>query len=388
MQAKKKININMRDYGMFIALIFIIVLFQILTNGNMLLPMNISGLILQNSYLICISVGMFFCILTGNVDLAVGSSLGFCSAVGGWLIVHHGVNMWLGILLVLLVGLAIGSFQGFFIAKLKVPPFIATLAGMLVFQGGALCILQGHSISPFPPAFQFIASGYVLEDVEVGGMNLFALLFGLLFCALVIYSEWSQIRKDKKYGFEKINIGVSVVKVVLFCAGLLFITFKLANARGIPVVLLILSVIIAVYHFIASKTVLGRHVYALGGNAKAAALSGVKVDKMMFTVYANCGFMAALGGILVAARLNAASTTAGSGNELDAIASCYIGGCAAAGGEGKILGVVVGALVMGVLNNGMSMMGIGTDIQKIVKGLILLLAVTFDIYSKSKSSSN
>ena len=150
MQAKKKININMRDYGMFIALIFIIVLFQILTNGNMLLPMNISGLILQNSYLICISVGMFFCILTGNVDLAVGSSLGFCSAVGGWLIVHHGVNMWLGILLVLLVGLAIGSFQGFFIAKLKVPPFIATLAGMLVFQGGALCILQGHSISPFP----------------------------------------------------------------------------------------------------------------------------------------------------------------------------------------------------------------------------------------------
>lgn len=388
MQEKKKFNINMRDYGMFIALIFIVALFQILTNGNMLLPMNISGLILQNSYLICISVGMFFCILTGNVDLAVGSSLGFCSAVGGWLIVHKGVNMWIGILLVLLVGLAIGAFQGFFIARFKVPPFIATLAGMLIFQGGALCILQGHSISPFPGAFQFIASGYVLEDLKVGGMNIFAILFGLLFCVLIIYSEFSRHNKNRKYGFETPAVGFAAAKVVLFCAGILFITLKLANARGIPVVLLILSVIIGFYHFIASKTVIGRHVYALGGNAKAAALSGVKVDKTMFLVYVNCGFMAALGGILVAARLNAASTTAGSGNELDAIASCYIGGCAAAGGEGKILGVVVGAMVMGVLNNGMSMMGIGTDIQKIVKGLILLLAVTFDIYSKSKSSSN
>lgn len=384
---KKKHNINLRDYGMFIALIVIVVFFQILTNGNMLLPMNISGLILQNSYLICISVGMFFCILTGNVDLAVGASLGFCSAVAGWLIVHKRVNMWPAILIVLLVGLAIGAFQGFFIAKLKVPPFIATLAGMLIFQGGSLWILQGHSISPFPPQFQSIASGYVLETVKVGSMNVFAFLCGVLCCAALLICEFRAYKKSKKYGTGETVLSFVIIKSVLFCAGILFITLKLATARGIPVILLILAVIVAVYHFIATKTVIGRHVFAVGGNKKAAALSEVKVDKIMFIVYTNCGLLAAFGGILVAARLNAASTTAGSGNELDAIASCYIGGCAAAGGEGKILGVVIGALVMGVLNNGMSMMGIGTDIQRVVKGLILLLAVTFDIYSKSKSSN-
>ncbi len=386
MQKKKGYHINIREYGMFIALLVIVALFQILTGGKLLLPMNIAGLILQNSYMICLAVGMFFCILTGNVDLAVGATLGFSGAIAGWLIVRQGLNMWLGMLLVLLVGILVGAFQGFFISKLKVPPFIATLAGMLVLQGGTLVILQGHSISPFPASFQYIASGYVLEKVKIGNYNVFALLCGIVACAALIFTQVREWKKNKKYGFKTISIEILIAKIVVFSLGILYIVLKLARARGIPVVLLILTIIVITYNFIATRTVLGRHIFALGGNQKAAALSGVKTDKLMFLVYTNSGLLAAFGSILVSARLNAASTSAGSGNELDAIAACYIGGCAAAGGEGKILGVVVGAMVMGVLNNGMSMMGIGTDIQRIVKGLILLLAVTFDIYSKSKSS--
>lgn len=386
MQKKKGYHINIREYGMFIALLVIVALFQILTGGKLLLPMNIAGLILQNSYMICLAVGMFFCILTGNVDLAVGATLGFSGAIAGWLIVRQGLNMWLGMLLVLLVGILVGAFQGFFISKLKVPPFIATLAGMLVLQGGTLVILQGHSISPFPASFQYIASGYVLEKVKIGNYNVFALLCGIVACAALIFTQVREWKKNKKYGFKTISIEILIAKIVVFSLGILYIVLKLARVRGIPVVLLILTIIVITYNFIATRTVLGRHIFALGGNQKAAALSGVKTDKLMFLVYTNSGLLAAFGSILVSARLNAASTSAGSGNELDAIAACYIGGCAAAGGEGKILGVVVGAMVMGVLNNGMSMMGIGTDIQRIVKGLILLLAVTFDIYSKSKSS--
>lgn len=377
---------NIQQSGMVIALVFICILFEILTNGNLLTAMNISNMVLQNSYIICLSVGMYFCILTGNVDLSVGRVLGFTGAVLGWLIVKNQMNVWLSIILILLLGIAIGAWNGFFIAKFKVPPFIATLAAELVFQGATLWLLQGHSLSPFPEKIQFIAAGFLFSEAKVGGFNVFAIAVGIISCLVVIYLQVRDYKKHVEYNYDIPAKPMVIAKTAAICAVILFLIIKLAQVRGIPFVLVLLLGVVLIYNFVATKTVFGRHVFALGGNAKAAALSGVKTAWIMFAVYVNSAFLAAVGSILVCARLNAASTSAGTGYELDAIAACYIGGCAAAGGEGSLFGVVVGALVMGVLNCGMSLMGIGTDIQHIVKGLILLLAVTFDIYSKSKSN--
>lgn len=386
MNIKKLLHGNIRQYGMIIALVFISLFFGVLTNGNIFNAMNVSNLILQNSYIILLSVGMFFCILTGNVDLSVGSVLAFCGAILGVLIVKNGMNPWLAVVAVAVIGIAIGAFQGSFIAFLNVPPFIATLAGELAFRGLTLYILAGHSISPFPAQFQFIASGYIYENLKVGGLNIIALLFGAAAFVALLLNEISKYKDRKKYGFSVAPVPSIIVKYAFIFAVLGFIIYKLAIYRGLPLALLILVVIVLIYNYIATKSVIGRHVMALGGNPKAAALSGVKTKKIMLLVYINSAFMAAISSIIVTARLNAASTSAGTGFELDAIAACYIGGCAASGGEGSLFGVIIGALVMGILNNGMSIMGIGSDIQKVVKGLILLLAVAYDIYSKSNKS--
>ena len=360
-QLRQYLSGNMRQYGMVIALTVITLLFGILTDGNIFNAMNVSNLILQNSYLILLSVGMFFCILTGNVDLSVGSVLAFC--------------------------VTIGVIQGVFIAYLNVPPFIVTLAGELMFRGLTLVILAGHSISPFPADFQYIASGFVAEQLKAGPVNILAVICAVCAFAAIIWIQIADRRQRIGYGFAAEPIAFTIIKNVLIFIVAGFIFYKMATYRGIPLILLILLAFVLIYNFIATKTIIGRQVYALGGNRAAAALSGINTKRLMLIVYANSSFMAAVSSIIVTARLNAASTSAGTNFELDAIAACYIGGCAAGGGEGTIMGVLIGALVMGILNNGMSIMGIGADFQKVVKGAILLLAVTYDVYSKQSKSN-
>lgn len=386
-QLRQYLSGNMRQYGMVIALTVITLLFGILTDGNIFNAMNVSNLILQNSYLILLSVGMFFCILTGNVDLSVGSVLAFCGSILGVLIVKCGLNPWLSTILVLALGVTIGVIQGVFIAYLNVPPFIVTLAGELMFRGLTLVILAGHSISPFPADFQYIASGFVAEQLKAGPVNILAVICAVCAFAAIIWIQIADRRQRIGYGFAAEPIAFTIIKNVLIFIVAGFIFYKMATYRGIPLVLLILLAFVLIYNFIATKTIIGRQVYALGGNRAAAALSGINTKRLMLIVYANSSFMAAISSIIVTARLNAASTSAGTNFELDAIAACYIGGCAAGGGEGTIMGVLIGALVMGILNNGMSIMGIGADFQKVVKGAILLLAVTYDVYSKQSKSN-
>ena len=277
--------------------------------------------------------------------------------------------------------------QGVFIAYLNVPPFIVTLAGELMFRGLTLVILAGHSISPFPADFQYIASGFVAEQLKAGPVNILAVICAVCAFAAIIWIQIADRRQRIGYGFAAEPIAFTIIKNVLIFIVAGFIFYKMATYRGIPLILLILLAFVLIYNFIATKTIIGRQVYALGGNRAAAALSGINTKRLMLIVYANSSFMAAVSSIIVTARLNAASTSAGTNFELDAIAACYIGGCAAGGGEGTIMGVLIGAMVMGILNNGMSIMGIGADFQKVVKGAILLLAVTYDVYSKQSKSN-
>lgn len=376
---------NIRQNGMLIALLIVVLLFGVLTGGLIFRPLNISNLFMQNSYLIFLAIGMFFCILTGNVDLSVGSVVGVSGALLGAMIVQNHMPTWQAVIITLIAGLLIGAFQGGFIAFLNIPPFIVTLAGMLMFRGLTQWILQGQSLSPFTDSFQYFASGFLFPELKVGDINLLCILLWIAASLLLVLSEYRRRLKRQKYGFEVGSIYLMIAKLAIAIIAMGFVLIMLGKYRGLPFVLVALLVVTLVYNFISQKTPLGRHVYAVGGNRYAAQLSGVKTKLVMFAVYVNCAFMATIAGIVVTGRLNVATAKAGNSYELDAIAACYIGGCAASGGSGKIFGVIIGAAVMAILNNGMSIMGIGTDIQQVIKGLILLLAVTFDLTSKAKS---
>lgn len=378
---------NIRQYGMVIALLFIMLLFQILTGGILFKPMNITNLVLQNSYVLILGVGMLLCIVTGNVDLSVGSVVAFVGAVSAVLMIDFKVSVPVGVLLTLLVGLMVGSFHGFFIAFLRIPPFIVTLAGMLIFRGLTMVILKGQTKAPFDQSIQNISAGFIPGDWHIGGFNGIALVIGFAMSILLIISQLNNRAKKKKYDFEVLPLSLEIAKIALIVIAINLLTFNLAAYNGIPLVLILLGVLIFVYTFITQRTIAGRHIYALGGNEKAARLSGVKTQKVMFWVYANMGFLAAIAGLVVAGRLNAATPKAGTGFELDAIAACYIGGASASGGVGTVVGTIVGGLVMGVLNNGMSIMGVSVDWQQTIKGLVLLGAVCFDVYTKSRNTA-
>ncbi len=391
---KKLFSGNIRQYGMIIALFVLMCFFQIITKGTLLLPMNISNLVSQNAYVLILAIGMLFCIITGNVDLSVGSIVAFIGAISGILIVRLGLPFWLGILICLAIGALAGAFQGLFIAYIRIPAFIVTLAGMLMYRGLTMAILKGQTISQYPKEFQYSAQGFIFQTAKIPfeffgkamTLNVVAVLVGIVATIAYFLFELKARSNKRKYGFEIDSTPVLLIKVILVAAVINFFTIELALYNGIPAVLLIIVILVGIYTFVANKTIVGRHVYALGGNEKSAKLSGVKTKKVMFLVYTNMGILAGLAGIIVAARLNAATPKAGSGFELDAIAACYIGGASAAGGVGTIIGAIVGGLVMGVLNNGMSILGVSVDWQQVVKGAVLLLAVTFDVYSKSKSS--
>lgn len=389
MNTKKAKNIDLKQYGMFLALIAIFILFFILSKGANATPVNINNLVMQNGYVVILATGMLLCVLTGNVDLGVGSIVALCGASSAILVVDFGAPVWVGFIVALLIGAVSGVFAGFFIAYLGIPPFVVTLATMLMGRGLTYTILKAQTKGPLPDNYVKVGAGF-LPTIKIqmgeGTLDLVAVIIAIAATIFLILAEIKDLKTKKKYGFHTSPIWQLAIKnaIILFIVWFFFL--KLAQYNGIPVVLVIMFVLVAIYHFITSKTVAGRQVYALGGNAKAARLSGINTKKVFFWVYANMGILAAIAGIVLSARNASATPKAGDGFELDAIGSCYIGGAAAAGGVGTIVGAVVGAFIMGILNNGMSLIGWTTDVQKVVKGIVLLGAVTFDLLSKRKKN--
>lgn len=377
---------NIRQYGMIIALVLIMVLFQILTDGILLKPLNITNLILQNSYILVLAIGMLLVIITGHIDLSVGSVAAFVGAISAILIVNLQIPYPIAIVLSLVFGGLVGAWQGFWVAYVRIPSFIVTLAGMLLFRGLTMVVLNGQSISPFPKGFQRISSGFIPDWFGGSDLHILTLVIGLLLTLVLIFTEWRNRLAQQRYQFSVIPAPLFVLKLVAIAAIINLFTYVLAAYEGIPNILIVLFVLVIIYTFVMNKTVMGRHIYALGGNEKAAKLSGVKTKRMTFWVFVNMGVLAALSGLLFAARLNAATPKAGVNFELDAIAAVFIGGASATGGIGSVIGAIIGGLVMGVMNNGMSLVGLGIDWQQGIKGLVLLLAVAFDIYNKNKSS--
>jgi putative multiple sugar transport system permease protein len=387
LKIKSILKNNVREYAMVLALVVIMILFQILTGGVLFMPLNITNIILQNSYVLILSVGMLLVILTGNVDLSVGSVAAFVGAISAVFMVTYKIPVIIAVPLCLLIGALVGAWQGFWIAYIRIPAFIVTLAGMLVFRGLTMVLLKGQTLAPFEESFQIIAKGFLPEALKIGNLNLIAIAIGVLLSILFIYFEFKSLRNKKKYNFDILPFGFTIAKIAIVIIAINLLTYNLAAYKGIPLVLVLIASLIAIYTFITQKTILGRHIYALGGNEKAARLSGIKIKRVKFMVFVNMGILSALSGLVVAGRLNAATPKAGTNFELDAIAACFIGGASASGGIGKIMGAIIGALFMGILNNGMSIMGVGIDWQQAIKGLVLLFAVAFDVYSKLKSSA-
>lgn len=367
---------------MIIALVIVALFFSFQTGGALFSPSNITNLIAQNGYVVILAVGMLLCILTGgNIDLSVGSVVCLVGAVVGKLMVTEGINMWVAIGAGLLVGLLIGIWQAFWIAYVRIPPFIVTLAGMLLWKGVALLVLDGLTISPMPEQYLGLFNNYV-PGFET------ALIIGALICLAFIATVVIKRIRAKKNGYEQGGLVGDIVKCAVITAVVMFVSFKLYSYKGMPMILILLAVIVAAYAYYTSKTVSGRYYYAVGGNEKAAKLSGVNTNKVYFIAYVNMAVLSAVAALVCIARFNSAAPTAGTSYEMDAIGACFIGGASAYGGIGTVPGVVIGAIFMGVLNNGMSIMGIDANWQKAVKGLVLLAAVAFDVISKRKQSSN
>lgn len=376
---------NIREYGMLIALIVIMMFFQWATNGILMKPVNITNLVLQNSYIIIMALGMLLIIIAGWIDLSVGSVAAFVGAVAAVLMVKFDLHWSVTILLSLMLGALIGAFQGYWIAYVKIPAFIVTLAGMLIFRGLTLVMLQGEAVGPFPVPFQKLSSGFIPDIFNVKGFHVTTFVIGIVLSLTLIYLDVRARQNQQKYGFEVTPFYFFVAKNLLITGAVMGLCSLMASYKGLPNVLVILFILISLFAFITSRTTLGRRIYAMGGNEKAARLSGVNTPRLLFLTFVNMGVLAALAGMIVAARLNTATPKAGVGFELDVIAACFIGGASASGGIGTIIGAVVGAFIIGVMNNGMSIVGIGIDWQQAIKGVVLLLAVFFDVYNKNKS---
>ena len=377
---------QLRQIGLFIALIVIIVFFEVTTAGITLRPINVSNLIVQNSYILILSVGMVMVIIGGHIDLSVGSVVAFVGAMAGVMITQWHVPWWAAIILCLMLGALVGIWQGFWIAYFGIPAFIVTLAGMLTFRGLTQIALQNQQISPFPNEFRALGSGF-LPDLGGGTSALepLTVVLGVVVTLLLVGQGVRSRLARGKYNVEDEPLAWFVVKLLFTAGMILLITFLLASYRGTPIVLIVLGVLTVVYSAVMSRSVFGRHVYALGGNLNAAALSGVKTKRVTFLLFVNIGVIAALAGLVFTAQLNLANPKAGDGFELDAIAAVFIGGAAVTGGIGKVTGAIIGGLIIGLLNNGMSILGVGTEFQQLIKGLVLLAAVVFDVYNKRRS---
>ncbi|AVH58917.1 MULTISPECIES: multiple monosaccharide ABC transporter permease [Streptomyces] len=378
---------NMRQYGMLLALGLIVALFAVWTGGDLLLPRNVSNLVLQNSYILILAIGMMLVIIAGHIDLSVGSLTAFVGATAAVLTVQNDVSWPVAVVLCLLVGAVAGAAQGFLIAYLGIPSFIVTLAGMLLFRGLTEILLEGQTLGPFPDGLQKMGNGFLPEAGPNTNYHNLTLLLGLVLIAFVVIQEVRDRRRQQEFSLDVLPRNVFLLKLVSIVAAVLVVTLLLASYKGTPIVLLILGVLVVGYGYVMRNSVFGRHIYAIGGNLPAAKLSGVKDKKVTFYVFLNMGALAALAGLAIAARLNAASPKAGLNYELEAIASAFIGGASMSGGVGTVLGAIIGGLVLGVLNNGMNLLSVGTDWQQVIKGMALLAAVGFDVWNKRKSGS-
>jgi putative multiple sugar transport system permease protein len=402
--ARDTIKENLREYGLVLALIAIMIFFQFTTDGVLFKPVNLTNLILQNSYIIVMALGMLLVIVAGHIDLSVGSVAGFIGAVAAVLMVDFGLHPFVAGLICIAVGAVIGGGQGYFIAYMKIPSFIVTLAGMLVFKGLALWLLSGRSVGPFRPEFQMLSAGFI-PDI-IGPLTIIAptpnasgnptpgtglvlhsttMLIGILIVAAMLYFALASRRNRESHGYAAEPFGFFIAKNAVLAAIVLFLMYMLASYRGLPNVLVVMGVLIALFVFVTKRMTFGRRIYAMGGNEKAAKLSGIQTERLTFFIFAIMGALAALAGLIFAARLNMATPKAGQGFELDVIAAVFIGGASALGGIGQVTGAVIGAFIMGVMNNGMSIMGINIDWQQVIKGLVLLGAVAFDLYNKKKA---
>jgi len=390
-QISKSFKANIRQYGMIIVMVVLVLFFYATTGGKFVKPMNVYNIIMQNGYVLVLAIGMLLPILIGTIDLSVGSVVAVIGSIAGIMMYRWGQPVWLTLIVCLLGGLIIGIWQGFWIAIVNLPPFIATLGGMLIFRGITLVLLQGKTLAPLPNSYVQISSGYIPDYLsQITGrestLNITTMVIAAVLCILVLYGELRSRRQKLHYGFQASGIGTILFKVILISAAILLVSWRLALYKGIPFVLVIVGALAVIYTFILNNTTIGRHIYALGGNARAAELSGIKVRNVKYGIFINMAFMSAVAGIVFSARLNSASPLAGQSFEMDAIAACYLGGASASGGIGTIMGALVGGLIMGILNNGMSLMGISSDVQQIVKGLVVIFAVASDILSKTKSS--
>ncbi len=378
-----EIGKTLRAYSMVIVLVFIAVLFHFITEGRIFTSLNLTNIILQNSYIVILILGMLPVILTGNIDLSIGSIVALVGAVSGVLHVTAGWGTLPTMLVSLVIGVAIGAWNGLWIARFDIPGFIVTLSSQLLFRGLAQVILDGASIGPFKPSFRFIASSFIAETLGVDGFVL-TMSLAAIACALIIFSQIRARRSKIAHGVPvKSPVGM-IITIVVLCGAVLGLSLLMAMNKGYPTVLLIMLVLSLIYSFICNRTVFGRSLYAIGGNRKAAALSGIKDRKNLFLVYVNMGLMAAVAALVYTARLNAATPKAGVAFETDAIAACFVGGAAVSGGSGTIGGALIGCFVIGILNNGMSMRGVSADWQQAVKGLVILAAVCLDMIPKRK----
>ena len=387
---KMKVTNWLQKNTMVLILVLVFVFFAFQKDGAILLPQNITNLIAQNAYVFILATGMLLCILTGgNIDLSVGSVVCFTGAIGA-LLMAGGMNMWLAVIIMLVIGLAIGAFQAYWIAYVRVPPFITTLAGMLIFRGLSNVVLNGRTQSISDQAFKDIFGGgatcYIPDPFGGESFNILCLIAGVAACLLYLgFTIHGRLNRVKK-GYAVDSLISTVLRSAVIVAAVMFFTVKLSQYKGIPAVLVWVALVIGVYAYITSKTTIGRHLYAVGGNEKATKLSGIDTKKVYFFAYANMGFLAGLAGVLTIARMASAQPTYGDGYEMDAIGACFIGGASAYGGVGTVPGVIIGAVLMGVINLGMSIMGIDQNFQKVVKGGVLLAAVVFDVISKRNES--
>jgi putative multiple sugar transport system permease protein len=377
---------NLRQSGIYIAFVAIIGLFAILTDGVLLSPGNLTNIVLQYSYILILAIGMVIVIIGGHIDLSVGSVVALTGAVSAIVVIKEGHPWWLGILAALAVGLVVGAWQGFWVAYVGIPAFIVTLAGMLLFRGLTLQVLDNISLSPFPQTYQKVAGGFINGLLGGDGFDAFTLIIAAIAIVGYAFSAWRSRMGRIRYQQSVEALPLFVLKLVLIAAVVMAFAWQLAHSRGLPIVLIILAVLILVYNTVTTRTVFGRHVYAIGGNLSAAQLSGVKVKQVNFWIFVNMGFLAAVAGAVYSSRSNGAQPGAGNMFELDAIAACFIGGASTTGGVGRVTGAMVGGLIMAVMSNGMQLMGVDQSVQQIVKGLVLLLAVAFDIFNKRRAS--
>jgi len=345
-------------------------------------PLNVTNVILQNSHILILAIGMLMIIVLGHIDLSVGSVAAFIGAIAAIFMINHNMSPFLAIPLCLIIGGIIGAWQGFWVAYVKVPAFIVTLAGMLVFRGLTIVVLGGRTIASFPNAFRSLSAGFIPDVFNSDGIHLTTLLVGALFALVIAIILILARKKRMSYSFSVPTLPTFIVQLIVIFVVVMAFSYTLASHAGIPNVLFILVCLIVIYYFATTRMKVGRYLYAIGGNEKAAKLSGIKTQKVVFWTFVNMGVLAALSGLIFSARLNASTAAAGDLFELNAIAACFIGGASSSGGVGKVMGAIIGGLVMAIINNGMSLLGVGVDWQQAIMGLVLLSAVAVDVYNK------